>query len=1402
MSELQPDPDRQATAAIRGYGYQCYQTIKAWLSCSPEEKILCEFAEDIDVIRRDLNGVVSEAELNQVKHQKQNITLNSPQAIEAINNFFRHKQANPILKFQLRLWTISDRGSEKNIDWKYSTNGMNLWELLRDRSLHGSEQREAIETLRRTLAANQSLSQDAKLFLASNGEASFLSELIDNIFWDTNQPSYVQIQAEIRQLLASRERPITDPIEVAQALDRLFRYVVDRISTSEDRSLDHRALQGILSEITCARIDRETLRQVSSDVAMTRGEIQTTRTLLQQLSTQALRPHDASGIGTNRLIEVQNERVIIQASYPPLPSICSPRHTVSQSLHASLRSGGVTWIHGSTGYGKTTLANLAIRVFAQPFLWCRLSYAVDIELASCFRLIVDQLSTAAATPKVLVLDDVRISEANVMSVELMAELVNAINKIGIVVIVTSQFRIPSRFSALTDGTVREFDVPQMSEIEIGDLLRMAGLQDPSLLQAWSSIIHVKTHGHPQLVGAYVTYAKGIEWVISNDALFVSPAATAEIRKESRSQLAATMHSPEARELARRLSIVYIDFPREFAISVANVAPCLKEPGRAFDSLLGPWIEQISDTTFCLSPLLHGYAESELGRDGLKEVNRIVAHGWYRQNQLTPAQFIQLLTCALASKQQLLVGQAAFYILTMKGEILQGLAKALWLICHVGLETSFDWSGIDHRSRYIFRRAQLRVAKYGQDRNLYVQIDGLSLTELRGITDEQESRNYLFWHYAETCIEQNSALPQQERTDRAIKAVKMFQQGLVSDLFETSSDPKSHIYSALLLATATLERLEDLEHLFRELDRQESDLVSEVLATFRETPELLSLLLDRVWLAQSKMTQPAWDSCLRAFSKIAEFAISHDDVLLFDVAIRAKMIVSDEYMGDPAAALGYASEARTRHRGRHVLIDLAESTVCYRKNDYQSTMQLIDGVEAQVQGNDYLLERLFTLRRGIISASRQGSWAKISWYATRGIQIAESSVDSLLMRATKIAFLAEQAWVSHERDDRLSAIQHFENVVELLKSYPNQSFPLFNILRLRVGHTLSWLAGFLRLTNNPETEGAQSQTRPFSGMFANLEDPPQETLKMPGGPYEGYYSFLAKYGAWHLPAARLRSLTDRGLAITSRGQWFLSAWVSWEARLSNALAQRDYTSAITCGVTYVAVEISTAAMREAGGLERAEDAYGTYDDPLRLLSGSARVRAAEVIPTRVIEPVLMVICSASPQVEVDTTSWEEFLVNTFGHTELIEDALHWVKIGLKALGGDVEAIRTTRKAVWDQRTPTSHRLAHIVCCASDQFLPIENLSLQASFLLQIAYPLTETTYAESFTRMVAKRWVRLATEQRFLITSPNLHAPLILEACSPSVPTVQECARLLLLVGDAIQATWPGGMREKLASISQ
>ena len=110
----------------------------------------------------------------------------------------------------------------------------------------------------------------------------------------------------------------------------------------------------------------------------------------------------------------------------------------------------------------------------------------------------------------------------------------------------------------------------MSSDDIKELVTNAGLVDQELCGFWTTFIEARTKGHPQLVGVYIAHAKNIAWKFSAKDFVTTPQTAELVKRESRQLLAETVLSPEARELAKRLSVVNLSFLRDFALAVARM----------------------------------------------------------------------------------------------------------------------------------------------------------------------------------------------------------------------------------------------------------------------------------------------------------------------------------------------------------------------------------------------------------------------------------------------------------------------------------------------------------------------------------------------------------------------------------------------------------------------------------------------------------------------------------------------------------------------------------------------------------------------------------------------------------------------------------------------------------------
>ena len=388
------------------------------------------------------------------------------------------------------------------------------------------------------------------------------------------------------------------------------------------------------------------------------------------------------------------------------------------------------------------------------------------------------------------------------------------------------------------------------------------------------------------------------------------------------------------------------------------------------------------------------------------------------------------------------------------------------------------------------------------------------------------------------------------------------------------------------------------------------------------------------------------------------------------------------------------------------------------------------------------------------------------YADRGIELAKSLCDRSFAGIATIAFSGEKASAEHQKNDRVAASEHFGTALKLAESFPEQRQPLFHALRLRLGATLGWLSYSSVQSNSSSSTESGPAGGLVCGMFANLEEPPSYLLDRPAAPYPGFWAMLAVYAVWYAPYDRVKSFAAPALQVTPQGQWYLAVWSAWQALFANELAKEDFDAALIAGLQYLRIQT-------IGSVLKGEDKDSSIIEYCNLetfeLTAVQRDQWAEVVPSLAFEPILMTLCSIDKPVEIKLDKWGSTLRDAIGPNDVLMKNLKWMDIGLRATNGDDVAISEAKNTAQKSDEQTSQRLAQIICCAAKSLTPLDCIAAQASFLLGMPPVLYKTVVAQAFTRMVAKRWIYLATQQKFSLSSPMFYASRILDAASQTVP---------------------------------
>ncbi|UVS84999.1 hypothetical protein EFP18_13315 [Burkholderia glumae] len=191
FAPLNGDPARQAVPSLKGYDYQIWRTVEAWLKLREDEILYLECAEDFDLIGPDGPTAV------QVKNATNNITLVSEEALDAINHFWDLTARNPEQpNVKMHFLTRGDVGLEKNRPF-VGEKGLHVWR----RAASGDDG--AVEMLRPYLQGRHELSAALRDFLLNASAEMLREKLFRRIVWCTGEPSTDAVRESVEDMTIS-----------------------------------------------------------------------------------------------------------------------------------------------------------------------------------------------------------------------------------------------------------------------------------------------------------------------------------------------------------------------------------------------------------------------------------------------------------------------------------------------------------------------------------------------------------------------------------------------------------------------------------------------------------------------------------------------------------------------------------------------------------------------------------------------------------------------------------------------------------------------------------------------------------------------------------------------------------------------------------------------------------------------------------------------------------------------------------------------------------------------------------------------------------------------------------------------------------------------------------------------
>lgn len=1085
IPSFKTNPDRDATDSIRGYVYQMYQSVLAWMELKENDLLILEGAEDFDV-HCELS-----VETTQIKDVAHNLTLRSKEVIEALNNYWEHCEKNPDYDIVLRFLTTAEAGKEQSSkaekedqDSLFASNqkGLEYWKNV---ELNSAD----IKPLRKfllTLSLNASLNT----FIENSTDDELREKLISRIKWDLGNKAKEGIEYCIKDKLKIHGFKFhINSHYSCQALAHLLKEVVDLLSTKGDKKLTFGDFISSFDEATTVSMPRQEIEAMQYNY-------------FQQpfVNNEILRLAQYSPIGI------------------PIPVVNGSiaRENLVLNTIQLLKEQRIVFLYGSSGLGKTNLAALITNQMGGSWGWASFrntqpEQIKDILLRASFQINSKQL------PPFLVLDDINLKDASLFEYEFIS-LVFSITTANGLIIVTGTTEPPSYFlPKIWKDENCVINVPYFDETEIAEMVRLHGYSDEKHTISWAKVIWLATSGHPQLVHARIRNLSSQNWDKKQLLEFTQTEDIGRIRSETTSRLIRELPNENARILIYRLSLINGSFTREIAMAVAEPPPPIRLVGEAFDVLIGPWIEKQEKNRFRISPLLSGAAKNNLPESEIKSVHRAIAISFIKRNNMDVLEFSTAFFHAFMAKESLVLFRMALSIITAH-ENINYIYNSLSWFAFIGLISKEKILPEDASIDLMLRLAQYKLIASSNEPNksviiierieeTLIEIESLELKQELEVISYSNILNTLEVSIpSSTVIKMLSRLIDLEQNPFFHNLTNSFKE--YNNYFSIIGEnkPAQLLFSFQALRLAGLDDLLDLVNSLDILSLSKRNLL---LAICDSDSEFTKLLINNAWWKEVKNGNLDVNKAIHILNYTLSKSREWESPELTKHCLIALCVIQNEYANLTDKALEILDEADKEFPNEAGLL-YQRALVLFRAKLYFDALEISKRVLQFPKFSK--IDFVYCCRESGIASAELNNWIETEYFFILG---AEKANDLDVLNNMGVGLLADAAFALWKQEKYADSLLIFAKVLNALGNIPVSNELYVRHLHATVRHTISWVHFDAR-----GEDTSSYLVTPFAGMCSNQR--PHEGMKD--------HRIIDICGIWELLASTERIL-DLNLGIT-------------------------------------------------------------------------------------------------------------------------------------------------------------------------------------------------------------------------------------------------------------------------------
>lgn len=1052
--DFKTDPKRDATDSIRGYVYQAYQSVLAWMQLKENEILVLEGAEDFDV------HCGSSVTTTQVKDVSGNLTLRTQAVVDSLNNFWTHREKNPGYDIVLRFLTTAEAGQEQNSPFTSGQKGLDLWQSAESDDIDIKP----LRTFLLTLGLNPSLAR----FINTSTDDELRETLIRRIKWDMGNRQIGALQYVIEDKLKIHGLKLRiNSYYSCQVLNHLIKKIVDLLSTKGTKALRFSDFLSCFDDATAVSIPRGELEAMNSNSSM------------QQIMGM---------LDLAEMSRLTNRAPTVGSSVPLVDGAISRKSVVLGNAKL-LREQSIIFLYGSSGIGKTNLGALISNEIGGRWGWAGFRGLPPEQTKDVLTRAAYEMNEARLTP-LLVLDDVDLSQVTLFEREFITLVFSVLNSKGMV-IVTGPTRPPVQLlPKLWKCETCAVTVPYFDEIEIAEMVHAHGLSDDKRVKEWARTIWLTTSGHPQLVHARVRNLSAKEWPSIELSDLTKPEDVERVRSEARVRLVREFPTENTRILAYRLSLINGVFSREIAIAVAETPPATTLPGEAFDALIGPWIERERENRYRVSPLLNGAASNVLSKGDIKAVHGAIALNIIGRKSIDQIELGTAFFHAFLARHISVLSKLAYSISTADINNMYLLYDAMSWFALVGLEAGQKILSEDPAIDLILRLAQYKlITSVPESEKALAIIERIeeAINEIDQPDQKQHSEAAAYGMILNTLEVQIPSATVVRMLSRMIDLTEdnpffkeiedSFSQGK-SDLIRIGDNKPAQVlfsYQAIRLSG-----LDDLYELVAALDALPSIKRDHLLRICNSETDFAHLLINRAWWKELKDGDLDVNKALLTFDLTAAKSREWNVPELTKACLVAISVIQDEYGHSAEHALEVLDAADREFPGEADLVNQRAKVLFNAKRYSESLPIAYKAIELPGLSN---VEFVFCCRNAGIASAKLNNWAEAERLFSLG---AAKASHSSVQQCMGIGLMADVAFTAWKQGKYESSLLIFADVLNSLESIPLSDDIRIRHLHATIRHSISWMHFDAR------QEHSIDLVEPLPGMCSNQE--PHEGIK--------------------------------------------------------------------------------------------------------------------------------------------------------------------------------------------------------------------------------------------------------------------------------------------------------------------